>query len=350
MNTSLVANLTLNCSNDSVCRLDTPAFCSQELYRRSSVSLAIAMSHFVLIPLCLVGNGLVVIVFCTNARHRTSTNVFVVGLAVSDLLVGIFSVPFWMYVSSYDSVFNGRCLEPWYSIYIGFDVFSGCASILQLTAISLERYMCIASPMRHRKLRRYVYYIMVVLAWMYAILMAGLLPSRKQTPKIYTLLLFITCFACPLIIITADYTYVFKVGRNQARGRKSSKKSVGMIGGSIKEVNLALTVVVLTGLFVISWLPFFIVNLIATFCFKCLPTKPWQLGILIRFVKWMQYANCCINPYVYAYRHVEMKRSFLKICVWCFGKEPGFISSTKDDSKNDAKNKHSFRKVNSLKG
>lgn len=339
MNASGPTTLTLpNCTKSSDCRLMT--FCNQkELYLRSSVSIAIAMSHVVLIPLCLFGNGLVVLVFCINRRQRTSTNVFVVGLAVSDLLVGMFAVPFWMYVSSYDSVKNGLCLEPWYSIYVGFDIFSGCASILQLTAISLERYLCIASPMKHRKLRRYVYYIMVVFAWSYAIIMAGLSPIHKRTPKIYTLLLFITCFACPLIIITTAYAYVFKVGHNQAKERKSSSKSIGFVGGSIKEVNLALTVVVLTGLFVISWFPFFMVNLIANFCVKCLPSKPWQIGILIRFVKWMQYANCCINPYVYAYRHVEMKKAFIKISVWCFGRKPAFFKTNsifsvklKDDS------------------
>ena len=313
------------------------------------MSIAVALSHIVLIPLCLIGNGLVVVAFLANRRLRTSTNVFVVGLAVSDLLVGIFAVPFWMYVSSYESISNGICLEPGYSVYIGLDIFSGCASILQLTAISLERYLCISSPMRHRKLQPYVYYFMVACAWSYAILMAGLMPLQAKSLKIYTLLLFITCFACPLIIITTVYAYVFKVGHYHARGRNSSIKSIGCIGGTIKEMNLVLTVAVFTSLFMISWLPFFVVNLTAALCPQCLPQKPWQLGILIRIVKWMQYANCCINPYVYACRHVEMKQSFIKICVRCFGRKPAFLTRTnstlsyKGGTDNEEKNRHPLR-------
>lgn len=47
--------------------------------------------------LVLVGNVLVILAFWLGPRSiRTHTNYFVVNLAVSDLMVGLFSLPFWI--------------------------------------------------------------------------------------------------------------------------------------------------------------------------------------------------------------------------------------------------------------
>ena len=51
----------------------------------------------VLICCIIGGNVLVISAFITVGRKiRTITNFFVVSLAVSDILVGVFSIPFWM--------------------------------------------------------------------------------------------------------------------------------------------------------------------------------------------------------------------------------------------------------------
>lgn len=52
-----------------------------------------------LVIFIISGNVLVICTFLSVARNlRTITNYFVVSLAVSDILVGSFSVPFWMWV------------------------------------------------------------------------------------------------------------------------------------------------------------------------------------------------------------------------------------------------------------
>ena len=53
----------------------------------------------ILVIFIIGGNILVISAFATVGRKiRTVTNYFVVSLAVSDILVGAFSVPFWMWV------------------------------------------------------------------------------------------------------------------------------------------------------------------------------------------------------------------------------------------------------------
>ena len=67
--------------------------------RLSLVNIASLFTLASLICCIIGGNVLVICAFVTVGRKiRTITNYFVVSLAVSDILVGVFSVPFWMLV------------------------------------------------------------------------------------------------------------------------------------------------------------------------------------------------------------------------------------------------------------
>lgn len=60
-------------------------------------SLAMAASYvlayFSIFLLCMVGNILVCLIVVKNRRMRTVINLFILNLAISDLLVGIFCIP-----------------------------------------------------------------------------------------------------------------------------------------------------------------------------------------------------------------------------------------------------------------
>lgn len=53
---------------------------------------------------CVVGNGLVCLVLIKNHHMRSVTNLFILNLAISDLLVGIFFVP----TTLIDSLISGQ--------------------------------------------------------------------------------------------------------------------------------------------------------------------------------------------------------------------------------------------------
>lgn len=301
-----------------------------ELFKTSAVSAVVASCYAILIPLTVLGNGSVIAAFATNTRLRTATCFFIVGLAASDLLVGTFAVPFWTFVVSHDNIVAGYCFST-YAVYISFDIFAGCASILQLTSIAIERFVSTQWPLIHRKMPRRTYILMLVIAWLFATAAAALQPLQAKTPtwhKHYTLFLFLSCFCCPLVIIVTCYCYIFKISRFQARRRlSSSSRHCGLTpGGAIKELNVAITVAVITVLFLAAWLPFFLVTVIATYCITCLPSPP---GIfhLVKFLKFLQYSSSAVNPYVYAYRNTEMRRTLAKIASKFFPCDVGFIGT-----------------------
>lgn len=50
--------------------------------------------YAIILLLAVVGNGLVILTLVQNRRMRTITNVFLLNLAVSDILLGVFCMPF----------------------------------------------------------------------------------------------------------------------------------------------------------------------------------------------------------------------------------------------------------------
>ncbi|XP_020618887.1 octopamine receptor 1-like [Orbicella faveolata] len=281
------------------------------------VEIIFATIVYVLLALFVIlGNSLVIAAFRLNSRLRTINNTFLVGLAVSDLLVGLISIPLWIYFSYCQQYLTCVDSQGLLTFYSTVDIFTGCASVLQLTAISIERYLAITRPINHRSYSMWIYYAMIAVAWSFAFIMAGLFPVQQQKwQKPYSVILFTTCFALPALVILTIYAIIFQTAKGTSRVR------VQPAGTSMspmqKEAKIAATIAVIAGLFVIAWLPFFVLNMIAEFCYPCLPPYPDILR-LVRFVKWMHYSNSMVNPLVYAYRNAEMRKTFKRLLLSCF--------------------------------
>lgn len=86
--------------------------------------------------LVLAGNCLVILAVFSSSKLRTVTNLFIVSLAVSDLMLGVGVLPFSMANTVFESwVFA----VTWCSIWQAIDVWMSTASILNLVVISLDR-------------------------------------------------------------------------------------------------------------------------------------------------------------------------------------------------------------------
>lgn len=97
----------------------------------------------------IVGNSLVILAVFTSAKLRTTTNAFVCSLAVADLLVGLMVLPF----SNANEVLRFWVFGPiWCSVWLAVDVWLCTASILNLVAISFDRYVAISRPFKYHNL------------------------------------------------------------------------------------------------------------------------------------------------------------------------------------------------------
>ncbi|KAL0193322.1 hypothetical protein M9458_011618, partial [Cirrhinus mrigala] len=57
------------------------------------VSAIFIVSYLLIFIVCMVGNGVVCFIVLRSKNMRTVTNLFILNLAISDLLVGIFCMP-----------------------------------------------------------------------------------------------------------------------------------------------------------------------------------------------------------------------------------------------------------------
>jgi hypothetical protein len=60
---------------------------------KPSIAAVFAVSYLLIFLLCMVGNGIVGFIVLRSRNMRTVTNIFILNLAISDMLVGIFCMP-----------------------------------------------------------------------------------------------------------------------------------------------------------------------------------------------------------------------------------------------------------------
>lgn len=277
----------------------------------------IAAPSIILIVAILFGNSLVIASYNVNRRLKTRTNAFIVSLAVSDFLVGSISLPMCIYgITSEPNVsiaFN--------AVFKSFDVFAALASIFHLTAISMERYIAVSRPFYYKRLPSLFQRVLITTAWSAASFLALLsnftLLENSWSSRCYSLVLFICGLVVPTTIIARMYIGVFSVARSLQQ-RNPSHTTTKQSAGSLKryyqgEKKVAITVALITCLFIAAWLPFFAVSITAAFCVHCLSSSPDSLYRVIVIVKSVHYMNSAVNPLVYARRDREMRQTFLRL-------------------------------------
>ncbi|XP_055594281.1 tyramine receptor 1 [Uranotaenia lowii] len=75
-----------------------------------------------------------------------------------------------------------------------------------------------------------------------------------------------------------------------------------------KERRAARTLGIIMGVFVVCWLPFFLMYVILPFCPTCCPTNK-----LINFITWLGYINSALNPIIYTIFNLDYRRAFKRL-------------------------------------
>ncbi|KAG7322591.1 hypothetical protein KOW79_013937 [Hemibagrus wyckioides] len=93
----------------------------------------------------VIGNALVMYAFFCNKKLRSPPNYFIVNLAVSDFLMAITQSPIFFVSSLYKEWVFGKtgC-----KIYAFCGALFGITSMINLVAISIDRYVVITKPLQ----------------------------------------------------------------------------------------------------------------------------------------------------------------------------------------------------------
>uniref|UniRef100_A0AAN0LHF2 G protein-coupled receptor n=1 Tax=Polyphagotarsonemus latus TaxID=1204166 RepID=A0AAN0LHF2_9ACAR len=149
--TNIFYNKTIDNFNSSNLINTTTSLCTSLVDHQSQNSLIIfSMIFMVIVNLVVIfGNLLVIISVFLYSKLRTVTNFFIVSLAVADLLLGLTVLPYSLTQTISKTWYFG---EIWCLGWLVIDVWLSTASILNLVAISVDRYLAITQPLKYRTL------------------------------------------------------------------------------------------------------------------------------------------------------------------------------------------------------
>uniref|UniRef100_A0A182J7T8 G-protein coupled receptors family 1 profile domain-containing protein n=1 Tax=Anopheles atroparvus TaxID=41427 RepID=A0A182J7T8_ANOAO len=325
----------------------------------------------------VVGNCSVIAIVATQPHMRTVTNLFLANLALGDLLMTLFCVPFTfvsLFVLQYWPFGGALCRVVNYC-----QAVSVLVSAYTLVALSADRYRAIMWPMRpRRRLRKPCALRLIALVWFGAaatalpipLYSALVQPSRwhahcgqaictevwpePAADRTYSLALMIAQFAVPLVALvytygcigwrvwarrpphltTADeqepqqepqqepeqerprFTWRHRTTTTTNTCTSSSSTSVSSVRQfrRARKRTLAMTLAVVAA-FVVCWLPF------NAFMLAPLDDPTWPpLPYLYFAFHWLAMSHCCYNPLIYCYMNAKFRAGFRTLLLEPFAR------------------------------
>ncbi|XP_041838143.1 trace amine-associated receptor 13c-like [Melanotaenia boesemani] len=292
--------------------------CTGLMRPRSETVLLYALFSFISV-FTVTLNLLVIISISYFRQLHTPTNVLLLSLAISDLLVGLLVMP----------VETLRFIEPCWllgdimcalSYIIGFTLTS--ASVGNMVLISIDRYVAICFPLHYPTTITYIRAeVSVSLCWACALLYNGLiLKDHLRQPDRYnscygeclvvisvisgTVDLVFT-FIVPCSVILILYMRIFVVAVSQAHAVqprfRTAAASTAKFTAKKSEKKAARTLGIVIFVFLLTFCPYYYPSLAGQDTSNS--ASSWAI------VSWLLYFNSCLNPLIYAFFYPWFRRA-----------------------------------------
>ncbi|XP_078135703.1 somatostatin receptor type 2 [Sander vitreus] len=281
--------------------------------KMDSFGIAMAVLYLLVCILGLAGNSLVIVAILKLDKMSSSTTVYIFNLGLAD---GLFMVGLPFIVSqnfqNYWMFGDAAC-----KLVMVLDGINQFTSVFCLTAMSLDRYMALADPLRFARWRT-PRSAKIVSAFMWLFSLLTILPMALHfsadgglcMPYLvseawwlgvlsYT---FVLGFALPFTVMTASYAALLLTLRSQ-RLRATTPPNHESQRLERQVTNMVVAVVVVFGM---CWLPFYTFNFYSLF----------QTGLVLSFTRafdfvvLLSYSWSCANPILYACLSDTFRRHF----------------------------------------
>ncbi|XP_053241605.1 G-protein coupled receptor 83 [Podarcis raffonei] len=294
------------------------------------VKILLVVAYSVIIVFSLFGNALVCHVMVKNKRMHFATSLFIVNLAVADLMITFLNTPFTLarFVNSTWIFGKEMCHISRFAQYCSLHV-----SALTLTAIAIDRRQVILHPLKPRistakglvcisiiwlmatcfSLPHAIYQKLFTFEYREEITRSLCLPNFPEPADLFwkylDLTTFVLLYVLPLLIISITYvTIAKKLWFRTAIGVMMVEQYFALQRKKIMTIKMLMLVVVI---FAVCWFP---LN-----CYVLLLSSQvihTNNGLYFAF-HWLATSSTCYNPFIYCWLNENFRaelKTFLKVC------------------------------------
>ncbi|XP_036065178.1 melatonin receptor type 1A [Onychomys torridus] len=317
--------------------LQAPGGGESEQPRPSWLASTLAFILIFTIVVDILGNLLVILSVYRNKKLRNAGNMFVVSLAVADLVVAIYPYPLVL-TSIFNNGWNLGYLHCQISAFLmGLSVIG---SIFNITGIAINRYCYICHSLKYDKLysnKNSLCYVFLIWVLTLVAIMPNLQTGTLQydpriysctftqsVSSVYTIAVVVFHFIVPMIIVIFCYLRIWILVLQVRRRVKPDNKP------KLKPQDFRnfVTMFVVFVLFAICWAPLnFIGLIVASDPATMVPRIPEWLFVASYY---MAYFNSCLNAIIYGLLNQNFRKEYKRIIVsLCTGKM-FFVDSSND--------------------
>ncbi|NXJ26167.1 GPR83 protein, partial [Dicrurus megarhynchus] len=318
--------------NDSLA--DWQSFVDRSRYGAESQSttvkaLLIAAYSFIIV-FSLFGNVLVCHVVIKTKRVHSATSLFIVNLAVADIMITLLNTPFTLarFVNSTWIFGKGMCHVSRFAQYCSLHV-----SALTLTAIAVDRHQVIMHPLKPRistgkgvicisviwimatcfSLPHAIYQKLFTFEYSEAVTRCLCLPDFPEPADLFWkylhLTTFILLYVLPLLIISAAYvTVAKKLWLRNVIGDVTTEQYFVLRKKNKKTIKMLMLVVIL---FAVCWFP---LN-----CYVVLlSSQAIHTNNALYFAfHWFAMSSTCYNPFIYCWLNDSFRSELKALLNMC---------------------------------
>ena len=279
-------------------------------YDQSITFIATLRSICCVSGILAVVENLAVLLACGKVHSlRSTARHFMASLAAAELLAGfIANLYFSLILSRNESVPIKTESAIWF--------FTTTSVTLSLSSVALDRYIAITSPLQyHNRMTSTRSLILIMVSWCFSLLGATMMyvvPGENLVEM--WICSDITSVFIPFCVITFCYFKIYRATKNTFPVRENITEAQQM-AENLRQRKTANTFKIITGLFIVLYMPCFIFNCMYLFrrpdinMIKCYSFRR-NLWILIAVIS---YFSAVCDPWVYAIRMRDFRMALKEL-------------------------------------
>lgn len=252
----------------------------------------------------LVVNLSVIGTICRVRRLWSITNAFVLSLAMADFLLASVLIPCIISELHYPGQLGvPKAIDTLFPLL-------GVASLLNLAAVTLERFMSISYPLTYDAyVTRFRATVIITAVWLVSFSQAFLRFAVQENGVLYEDIRFALAFALPFLCILIVNIKIYFVARQHARQINAANPQ-GPSRVFIRKLKTVKIIALLVGTFIVTWLPYFIVSIYDHHVIE--DRQKQRDKIVLQVIEALVCATTLINPLMYGLLRKDVREAMVK--------------------------------------